>query len=236
MAARALPEATRTPPTTEPLPPGPSPLTSDQAIPTDRHTFAQVLVDSRTAGPPVTGEHVWVKDGRGMVQTHLVGPGFRESFEWGIRPGWEATGLWHAVDRYAGTCGGSRMGRRAAAFNHASSCRYGGGTFAGTLTSPSFTVSCSSNPQSLYFWHWSQTERLAEYDTRKVSLSINGGPFFTVWQGNGIDTGAPDTWKQQRIGLEDFCNQQVRVQFAFDTVDDAQNEFAGWYIDDLEVR
>jgi hypothetical protein len=208
-----------------------------QSLPTNRHTFAQILVDSRTAGPPSPADFVWLKDAYGFVQVNLLAPGFRTSFEWGLPTGWTASGGWRVTDMATegAYCGSNHTGRRAMAFNNASGCTYSGlGT--GTLTSPVITVPCQRDV-AFYFWHWSSTRRdYPDFDKRRVMLSVDGGLFFTVYESGARDTGDFDSWKQQRIDLSAYTNRQVQVRFEFQPYYSGTVTQTGWYIDDVEVK
>ena len=44
-----------------------------------------------------------------------------------------------------------------------------------------------------------------------------------------------DQWKKLNLNLSAYAGKQVKIEFRFDTMDDMNNLFLGWYVDDLVV-
>jgi hypothetical protein len=209
-------------------------------VPVDRPLLAQIIIDSSLAGPPHPADHFWVDDGLGKVTTHLAAtpyPAHANSAEFGLPPGWTATGAWRISTSPSDPCADSRTGRSAFVFNNPGTCTYEGSNASfGELTLPATPLPCNRSSTTLSFWHWSQTERHAGYDRREVRISVNGGAWQTVWQAGAQDFGMRGQWVQQRIDLSAHRGQSVRVQFYFNTGDNSYNNYAGWYVDDIEVK
>jgi hypothetical protein len=213
-------------------------ITPQIQIPADRPLQAQVIIDSTQAGPPHPADHFWVDDGLGRVKTHLVSSAYSahaNSAEFGLPPGWTATGAWRVLGGPGNACADARTGRSAFAFNLSTTCTFEGAT-AGALTLPSAPLPCGRSKTTLSFWHWSQTERNASYDKREVRISVNGGAWQTVWSAGAQDFGGRGQWQQQVIDLSAHRGRNVQVQFFFDPVDNTFNNYAGWYVDDIEVK
>lgn len=207
-------------------------------VPPERRLMGQVIIDSRQALPPHPADHFWVNDGLGQVRTYLVPTkesAHANSAEWGLLPGWTATGAWRTPDTATEACAGARTGRRAFVFNQSATCTYEGAQ-AGALTAPAAVLPCGRSRTTLSFWHWSQTERSAGYDKRQVRISVDGGAWQTVWDAGAQDFGGRGDWRQEQIDLTAHRGRSVQVQFFFDPVDAAYNNYAGWYVDDIEVK
>lgn len=205
-------------------------------------TRYQLLVNS-TDGPPDPSASILIEffDSEGQVQDVYTwrpsAPGFREGFEWGIPPDWTATGLWRATDRFAEPgCGSAEFGRRSAAYNDAGhGCRYSESSeLHGELISPYFDVPNVGSPH-LSFSHWSETERRAGRDVRRIWVGEVNGPWIQLKVWDGQDSGSPDEWMREHLSLEDWKGKQVRVKFEFHAGDDFVNRYRGWHIDDVEL-
>ncbi len=204
----------------------------------------QVLVSSPGARPPV-GQKVTVTEldsvdaGVGGLMIDLNPAGFRESFEWGIPAGWGTSGLWRSVnDRDVGDarCASALTGRRAAGFSTYETCTYDnqGSPSTGALTSPSFTI--PDSPQAkLVFHHWSATERRRYVDVRRVWLRLSSSSVLLADYFTEHDFGSFDSWVRTQISLSAYAGQSAQLEFEFDSVDGFFDDYAGWYIDDIEV-
>ena len=115
----------------------------------------------------------------------------------------------------------------------------------------------SSNYPVLQFWHIAKTEGGA--DKCYVEVSTDAGSTYSVlpgsmymgvssgykthgyfdedsyseW-GNGGETPNNGWWKKETFDLSDFATNNVRIRFRLTS--DANNERAGWYIDDIDVK
>ncbi len=83
----------------------------------------------------------------------------------------------------------------------------------------------------LIFWEKHLLEE--DHDFGRLEISADGGPWQTILEVTGLD----NNWIQREISLEPYCggsSQDVRIRFR--TVTDAQQNFFGWFIDDLSIR
>jgi len=133
--------------------------------------------------------------------------------------------------------------------------QYSGGTsvvsHSGTLTSPVINLDNIEHPH-LQFASWFEIEGYdpEDYDSMKVLISVNGGPYVGVGTLNplmGGDTSAnnipyttggydtPAYWEFRSYNLSAYVGQSIRVRFEFDTIDKFRNGFRGWFIDDVEI-
>lgn len=105
---------------------------------------------------------------------------------------------------------------------------------AGVLTSPPLTLPKNA---VLSFAYLLQSERLAPFDGAQVQLSTDG--FATVQRllsnfGEGLRDGT-GRFEQANVDLSAFAGQSVQLRFVFDTLDQFNNDFEGWYVDDVTI-
>ncbi len=99
----------------------------------------------------------------------------------------------------------------------------------GTLTYSSINRA-NETSAGISFWSWVETDNGNNTDLRKVT--IKSGPNETTHNISGEDD---ETWVQHFLDVSEFVGSSIDVKFSFDTVDDSNNSFQGWYIDDLEL-
>ncbi len=108
----------------------------------------------------------------------------------------------------------------------------------GDLISPFFFV--PTHGTVLSFDTWEQTEdRFIAYDKKEVWYQVRGnerwfGPLlssqFRTW------SGGPNAWARTLLDVpETAVGECIRVRFRFDSVDEQQNDFGGWMVDNVEV-
>lgn len=157
---------------------------------------------------------------------------YATDFESGMSD-WSAGGLWHAVDN-ADPYFEAHSGSHSLWYGQDGTGNYDtGSTNSGYLTSPAIYL-----PQSSSYWlrfaSWYETETDGLlYDNRCVGVSVSGAPFeqFYCFQDD-----TPSVWRNSpAIDLSAYAGQVVRVQFYFDTRDDIQNNYRGWYVDDVTI-
>lgn len=157
-----------------------------------------------------------------------------EDFE-GAAPGWQTTGqvngqsgsLWHLESHR------SFGGSRSAAYNTGGpNYDYNVGTSWGLLTSPWIDLSSASNVY-LHFWSWLETENMPlEYDVSLFMLKINGAPWIPV--APDIQVFPQGQWNGLNANLSMLAGlPQVKLGFLFDSVDEYNNFYEGWYVDDV---
>lgn len=127
----------------------------------------------------------------------------------------------------------------------------------GTLTSPLISLDGASSAV-LRFRTWWEIESYAamasEHDQMDVQISTDNGATWTTLRNlnptvepyvekesrrpvpysSGGFYRAP-LWVQEEIDLGDYAGEEIRIRFAFDTVDRYMNGFRGWLIDDFEI-
>lgn len=124
----------------------------------------------------------------------------------------------------------------------------------GTLTSPVIDLSAATNPQ-LDLQTWWEIESVnpnsSGYDLMRVQVSQNGGGFVTVRTLNPyVDPNDADreakpfssagynrmpVWANETLDLSEYAGSEIRIRFAFATVDSLYNGFRGWVLDNLRV-
>jgi cysteine-rich repeat protein len=143
--------------------------------------------------------------------------------------GWSATGMWN-LDDY-----------RSVSPTHA--WYYGQTTFrnyqtlipgptAGSLTSPTIDVTHHSGV-ALSFNYYLETENQPGFDVASVEASRDGFASDVVVLASQL---ADASFTAMDLDLSALTGGLLQVRFAFDTVDDANNHFEGFYVDDVVVR
>lgn len=144
--------------------------------------------------------------------------------------GWSATGLWNLDDF------------RSVSPTHA--WYYGQTTFrnyqtifpganAGTLTSPPIDLASLSGVE-LSFSYYLETENEPGFDVASVEASRDGFTSEVVVLASQLPEAA--SFAATELDLSALTGGLVQVRFAFDTVDDANNHFEGFYVDDAVIR
>jgi len=126
------------------------------------------------------------------------------------------------------------------------------GPNSGSLISPVIDLTSAPNA-TLTFATWWEIESTnpANFDMMYVDVTTNGG---TTWNSLGVlnptqnpsggtdpypytDNGldAPASWQIASADLTPYIGSKVQVRFRFDTVDQYDNGFRGWLIDDVGV-
>jgi hypothetical protein len=146
--------------------------------------------------------------------------------------GWITTGLWHLTDTTAHSETHSYWYSQPVTGTYAT-----GEHNYGTLTSRPITLPVSTNPYFLSFWYQTATEnRFTHWDQRRVQISIDDGSFFDLDQLGAEVAGG---WLPAQYDLSPYYSPDaahaVRVRFYFSTVDEINNNPAGWHIDDIQI-
>jgi hypothetical protein len=69
----------------------------------------------------------------------------------------------------------------------------------------------------------------------RVQVSTNGGSTWTTlrqWDSRNPNQLA---WTAHSVDLDAYAGGSVKLRFSFDSVDGLSNNFAGWFLDDVEV-
>ncbi|MCC7509033.1 MAG: choice-of-anchor D domain-containing protein [Planctomycetes bacterium] len=104
-----------------------------------------------------------------------------------------------------------------------------------TIWATSPPINCSSTSDvELSYWRWLNVED-SSYDHAYIAVSNNGTAWTQVYTNVGAvgDTG----WTQHKLNISAVAGNQgsVRVRFGIGTTDSSW-QFAGWCIDDVELR
>jgi hypothetical protein len=99
----------------------------------------------------------------------------------------------------------------------------------GSLTSPPVDLTAAPSAE-LEFAYYYQTELTA--DRRSIEIRLGDGP----WQVLELLSGDPmNSWILKTVDLSSYLGNIVQIRFFFDTVDSLNNQFQGWYIDDVSL-
>ena len=131
----------------------------------------------------------------------------------------------HSVDdsMYFGTDEGSDGGGN-----------YDVGNTAGRITSPIINLTNIASA-SLSFNYFLETEGSKFYDRAAVFVSKDGGRFEAIAT-NPSELLDPTTgWTNATFDLTPYTGSTIEVQFGFNSVDGTNNQFEGWYVDDVKV-
>ncbi len=146
---------------------------------------------------------------------------------------WTATGFWHQVDVNSSPYPQARSLPRSWWYGRDATGNYDNGAAnAGALTSP--FVHIPTGGYYLRFWSWYETETHGgAWDTRRVQISANGGPFADVLQlaGDPMREWIPSPV----IDLSPYAGSVIQFRLVFDTVDGLYNDYRGWYVDDFSI-
>jgi type II secretory pathway pseudopilin PulG len=92
---------------------------------------------------------------------------------------------------------------------------------------------CDAPQVTLTFMSWHRTEDAEPArDQKQVQILVGG----VERQSRIITRDGDETyWYREHIDLTQFSGQTIEVVFNFDAIDNEQNQFAGWMIDDVEI-
>jgi hypothetical protein len=185
-----------------------------------------------------------------VTVSHTYVIGFSDDMESDQK--WTATGLWHLTtkrsnspthsrwfgDETTGTYGpGSAPTSTMSRPEPAGNAPMATGVAHGELTSPSIPVA-GRTAATLSFRHWRDVEYSARgsYDKTYVQVKYGSGGWHTVWS---LDSSTPSSraWEQVNQSLLRIPSgvSSLQVRFVFDSVDGYNNNYAGWFIDDVDV-
>ncbi|MBI1356740.1 MAG: hypothetical protein GC160_20560 [Acidobacteria bacterium] len=154
--------------------------------------------------------------------------------------GWTATGLWHRSTRRAATGGYSWRFGRADAADYQTGQRE-----AGELVSPPIDLTGAAGATV----EWQQVLRNEGF-WRRYYLGGVYGPYLNLDSGRlwvSADGGAwqavthlahptpGEGFVRHRVNLSRFAGRTIRLRFEFDTFTSANNNYEGWYLDDIQV-
>lgn len=98
----------------------------------------------------------------------------------------------------------------------------------GELISPALNLTGVDEAQ-LSFWTFWEGEG-CQWEHPIVQVQPEGGTFETVWEDC-----RPEGDGDVSVDLSAYAGQIVRLRFLWDTLDGINNDFEGWYVDDINV-
>ncbi len=151
-------------------------------------------------------------------------PLFNDTVEAGTN-GWTFDGLWRqATDLYVSAT-------HSWAYNNGSNYNTGARN-SGSLVSPWIDLTNASSVL-LTFKSWYQTEDTGKtWDRKQVFVSTDGATWAQVMQVSGLPT---NQWASQACDLTFYAGRRIKVKFFFDTIDALNNQYRGWYVDDIQI-
>jgi len=102
------------------------------------------------------------------------------------------------------------------------------GTNSGSLTSPPIALTGvpAGTPVTLTFCSALQTEADPNYD--RALIRVNGSEVVAIEDSAG--------WETRTVDLTAFAGQMITLEFRFDTVDNINNNFRGWQVDNVKIE
>jgi prepilin-type N-terminal cleavage/methylation domain-containing protein len=109
----------------------------------------------------------------------------------------------------------------------------------GTLVSPSISL-CDLDSARLRFSSWHETDpdpsHVNTTDFKYIDVSTDGG---TNWIEGISQITTPPTdmglWQEIEVDLSAYIGQTIMIRFRFDTGDAQNNDWEGWYVDNIRV-
>ena len=150
---------------------------------------------------------------------------------------WTASGLWRQSSSNASGEDPTNIfwiANKSSSGSNPSDGSYASNTVIGSdLTSPPVSIPTGAT-YYLRFREYYHIESPGPYwDQRLVQISVNGGPFQDVYQ---MKDDPMDWWVYSSyINLSSYAGKTVRIRFHFDTVDEYNNSYSGWRIDDVAI-
>jgi hypothetical protein len=143
---------------------------------------------------------------------------------------WAASGLWRQTGSRSNTVvsGTNRWvyNRSAANTNYSTGVRNSGSLLSGWINLNGLSGA------TLTFRSWYQTEDTGtKWDRKQVYLTTDGNTWTKVYDVSGV----AGQWTQPSLDLGAYAGQPIRIKFTFDTIDAGNNNFEGWYIDDVRI-
>lgn len=115
----------------------------------------------------------------------------------------------------------------------AGACDYNTGAqvIANATSYGAYTVPESPNGVELSWQQVLITEPATNYDIAQLLISTDYGrnwePVWTIPRN--------ETWELRSFDLTAYTGQTIQIRFSFNTIDDQNNSYPGWYIDDVKI-
>ncbi|PSG96760.1 hypothetical protein BRD56_09055 [Thermoplasmatales archaeon SW_10_69_26] len=161
---------------------------------------------------------------------------YSEDFDDGSADGWTKSSMSNDLWRVSSDCVSPFSPEYQLAFSRASpDCDYDAGTAEGWAQSPTIDASGYSTV-TLQFAHFFEVENYdAEYDTMRVQVSSDGGSSWsTIAQWDSRDHTNGD-YTEVSFDISGSASSDLQLRYYFDSIDDAYNDYPGWYVDNVEV-
>jgi hypothetical protein len=87
-------------------------------------------------------------------------------------------------------------------------------------------------------WLMDEGPGTEEYEKRSIWVSVNFGSTWNLLHDLSATGEPPDDdgiWREHLFDLSAYAGQTVMIRFAFDTYDNFNNTYEGWYLDKIEV-
>ena len=109
------------------------------------------------------------------------------------------------------------------------------GDVTGSAVSKAMAIPAAAVDATLSVWSYHGVEASKGYDQRYIEVSDDD--FAKSIQSVLLDNGADiKVWAEAKVSLTQWLGKSVKVRFRFDTVDSANNEGPGWFVDDMTVN
>ena len=69
------------------------------------------------------------------------------------------------------------------------------------------------------------------FDVKKVYIKSGSGPFTEIAQ----ISSNPGVWQKETIDISSYAGNTVNIMFLFDTVNGNNNNYEGWFVDDITI-
>ena len=179
--------------------------------------------------PAVSGER-YLSNNRNTKIIDVPNIVFSDDFEDGLSKWSKITGLWHLANESSEWSDPYHTPTHSMWFGKESTGDYDtGGREIGNLTTNPFSL-VNYESAHLEFYHWREGE--VDWDYSYIDISTDG----THWNQIYSTDSSISPWERIFIDISNYVgNTSIQIRFQFDTTDSVNNNYRGWYIDDIEV-
>ena len=144
-------------------------------------------------------------------------------------------GLWHITTRRGEEVGHSPTNSFYYG-NEATGNFETAGPNAGTITSAPIKLP-PHGLLDLRFNYVLQTENLLDLDEAAIDITTDGGLTYTRLASTAVPGQLPqsDVWREAIYNLTAYAGKTIQLRFSFDTKDAIENQYEGWYVDDVAI-
>lgn len=168
-----------------------------------------------------------------MLPTAPLAPLLSVNFDAGGTGGFALDGLW----RVASLCASANSTPNYLGYHHPDACSYT------TLATRNFgsaildvDLSRQLRAQLRFHQRWTTEEGTSsQRDLRQVLVSANGGSTWDVLRSRDSRTANQGGWVEEVLSLDSYARKPIKLRFWFDTIDQFNNDFAGWHVDDVRI-